>query len=131
MTEKGTAQEAIISTADKAAELRKALTEKKRQGNSIALDKLSGVLRFAENLSHEQAIIKYSGTIDLTVSLVDEVEHCGDILEGVLTRASIRHTVDESDSFTRVILYNIGGAEAEEMIEFALEAVEAGLAETD
>lgn len=125
--EKGNSQTANTSNAELTASLRLDLAELQGKGDKVVLGQLSGVLGFAEALAREQAIIQYTGTLDLTVSLVDEVEPCGEILEEILPEASVSFNVDESDCFTRVVLYRVGGAEVEEMIELALEAVQSRL----
>lgn len=125
--EKGNSQTANTSKAELTASLRLDLAKLEGKGDKVLLGQLSGVLGFAESLAQEQAIIQYTGVLDLTVSLVDEEELCGEILEEILPETSVSFIVDESDCFTRVILYSVGGAEVDEMIELALGTVQSRL----
>lgn len=109
-----------MSVQEKLSHLRKAL---RLQDDSESRGKLGSLLKFVETLEHEKPIIKYSGTVDLTVSLVDEPVLAGDLLETVIGKTSVRHMVDESDSFTRVILFNLTGEDADTLIGLSLDEV--------
>ena len=109
-----------MSVHEKLSHLRKAL---RLQDDSESRGKLGSLLKFVETLEHEKPIIKYSGSVDLTVSLVDEPVLAGDLLETVIGKTSVRHMVDESDSFTRVILFNLTGEDADTLIGLSLDEV--------
>lgn len=109
-----------LSVHEKLSHLRKAL---RLQDDSDTRGKLGSLLKFVETLEQEMPIIKYSGSVDLTVSLVDEPVLAGDLLEIVIGKTPVRHLVDESDSFTRVILFNLTGEDADILIGLALAEV--------
>lgn len=109
-----------LSVHEKLSHLRKAL---RLQDDSDTRGKLGSLLKFVETLEQEMPIIKYSGSVDLTVSLVDEPVLAGDLLEIVIGKTPVRHLVDESDSFTRVILFNLTGEDADILIGLALDEV--------
>lgn len=109
-----------LSVHEKLSHLRKAL---RLQDDSDTRGKLGSLLKFVETLEQEMPIIKYSGSVDLTVSLVDESVLAGDLLETVIGKTPVRHLVDESDSFTRVILFNLTGEDADILIGLALAEV--------
>lgn len=109
-----------LSVHEKLSHLRKAL---RLQDDSDTRGKLGSLLKFVETLEQEMPIIKYSGSVDLTVSLVDEPVLAGDLLETVIGKTPVRHLVDESDSFTRVILFNLTGEDADILIGLALTEV--------
>lgn len=109
-----------LGVHEKVSHLRKAL---RLQDDSDTRGKLESLLKFVETLECEKPIIKYSGSVDLTVSLVDEPVLAGDLLETVIGKTPVRHLVDESDSFTRVILFNLTGEDADILIGLALTEV--------
>ncbi len=109
-----------LGVHEKVSHLRKAL---RLQDDSDTRGKLGSLLKFVETLECEKPIIKYSGSVDLTVSLVDEPVLAGDLLETVIGKTPVRHLVDESDSFTRVILFNLTGEDADILIGLALTEV--------
>lgn len=109
-----------MNVQEKLSHLRKAL---RLQDDSESRGKFGSLLKFVETLEHEKPIIKYSGSVDLTVSLVDEPVLAGDLLKTVIGKTSVRHMVDESDSFTRVILFNLTGEDADTLIGLSLDEV--------
>lgn len=114
----------IDEANDKLESLRKAIAQEQ---SADLKGKLSSVLGFAEKLITERLVIKYSGTLDLTVSLVEDAELSGDVLAPMLQSSSYKHMIDESDSFTRVVLFDVSIEEVDHLIGLSIELVQSRL----